>query len=369
MNWRGTTRIASASHAAQTAPASGSLLPSDPSTKAPSPSTSSFASAAQHASKVGWVLKLGQSIAAEASEDDQCCSGTSRSAHVERQLLGELRQCLTEEQSRALADDFLLKCLAQYHWDVPGAASVAKGFLSFRHSVRWPLRVPAADVTCALRTGMHWLLPARPPSSQISRWASGGGDELGPAACLVYNAGKLDPSVCSIEEYQKMGTFLIEHATDGLACRDRGVALIVDCGGVDVAPMLRIMGLDDLRRGVLMWKGAFPCRLRRLWVVDAPSGSQVISTSILRMLAPRVRERVRFAYRSGGLGDLETDLGSRFVMPPSLGGRPGEFDWERQVATLTHPAESAQTDCRLDDVGHEGFGGGDGSDDEEVASI
>jgi len=97
--------------------------------------------------------------------------------------------------------------------------------------------------------------------------------------------------------------------------------------------MLRIMSVQDMQRGILMWKGAFPCRIRRIWVIDAPYGSGTFAKAILGLLAPRVQDRIRFARRSSdkGLSPLVEDLGCLFQLPQSLGG-DGEMDWNTVAA-------------------------------------
>eukprot|EP00747_Dinoflagellata_sp_TGD_P181343 gnl/TRDRNA2_/TRDRNA2_35151_c0_seq1.p1 gnl/TRDRNA2_/TRDRNA2_35151_c0~~gnl/TRDRNA2_/TRDRNA2_35151_c0_seq1.p1 ORF type:complete len:336 (+),score=45.86 gnl/TRDRNA2_/TRDRNA2_35151_c0_seq1:69-1076(+) len=257
--------------------------------------------------------------------------------------LAKLRQELPPQEVDLVPDAFLQKCLVQHYWAPVAAKRVLIGFLQFRKAVGWPYRIPAHSIARALRTGMHWLFREQIRKIRLP-WSGGGGDEVGPAACLVYNAARLDPAVCSVEEYQKMGTYLMERATDSPATQARGVALILDCFSVELAPILKILNMEDIRRGVLMWKGAFPCRLRRIWIVDAPLGAQPLATAVLQLLHPHVRERVRFARRrwrcnndsmartimpDPGLKGLAEDL-SMFDLPAGLGGT-GIVDWDAQV--------------------------------------
>merc|ERR1712183_252934 len=95
-----------------------------------------------------------------------------------------------------------------------------------------------------------------------------------------------------------------------------------------------------------MWRRAFPVRVKRLWVVDAPFGTGPLISGILGAGAPELQEIVKFAYREevsneqplqiggessntpiAGLHAMVAELGELFVLPKSLGGEPGNFQW------------------------------------------
>lgn len=267
------------------------------------------------------------------ADTEHADSAGDGSGNVQMPAVLEVRKWLGPEDNEVLPDGLLRKCLAQHKGNAEKAAVVAEGFLRFRRSVGWPFRIAAHDVETALRSGMHMLLPLRKETGRHHATVPQdcAMDVVAPAACLVYNVALLQPSHCSIEEYQKMGTFLMEQATDQLAVQQHGVALVVDCAGVELSCLLRTMGLADLRRGVLMWRGAFPCRLRRIWVLDAPGSAGTICRTLARLLAPRVRERIRFGCRTtGGLSELADDLGDIFELPDSLGGS-APLNWNAEV--------------------------------------
>lgn len=283
---------------------------------------------------LGQVVQFMREHLGGEAADDYAAQPASQRDEVD--AVAKVRQALAVQHRALVTDDFLQKCVTQHRRRPEGAVVVATGFLQFRSSVGWPLRIRAQEVERALRTGMHWLIQSRhlgqeaaAPGAQAWDGSSG----RGPAGCLVYNAASLDPSICPIEEYQKMGSFLMEQATDNPTIQEQGIALIIDLAGVTISSMMRIMGLEDIRRGVLMWKGAFPCRLRRIWLVDAPRGSRPLTLPMLAMLAPKVRQRIRFAWRKdGGLGKLAQDLeGGLFRLPPALGGTNAKFDWAAEV--------------------------------------
>lgn len=274
--------------------------------------------------------KAGTEHATSAGDERRC---------VQKSSITEVRDLLRPEDNEVLPAALLGKCLAQHKGNAVKAAAVADGFLRFRRSVAWPFRIPAHDVEAALRSGMHMLLPLQRGTGRRMHQAAvlqdssdtAKSDLTVPAACLTYNVALLQQSQCSVEEFQKMGTFLMERVTDQLAVQQRGVALVVDCAGVELGSLLRTIGLADLRRGVLMWRGAFPCRLRRIWVLDAPGSASAICGALTRLLTPRVRKRIRFGCRTtDGLSELADDLGDVFELPESLGGR-ASLNWNAEV--------------------------------------
>jgi len=270
---------------------------------------------------------LGIAAVTFAHEDD--FSAIATSGQVDEALaLKQVRKALGEE---LVPDAFLRKCLVYQQWDVQAAARIVLGFLRFRRAAKWPLRIPTGAVEKVLHTGFHWLLRPEAGAQTPADWDSSG--DGGPAGCLVFNMSRLDPRVCSVQDYQKMSMFLMERATDDLETQQRGIAIVVDFRGMEFSRLISIVGVDDIRRGVLLWKGAFPCRLRRIWLLAPPSGIRFLTAGILQLLSPKVRNRVRIASGAAGLASLNADLGPVVALPESLGGAGGP-SWDKTVAAV-----------------------------------
>ncbi|OLQ14269.1 Alpha-tocopherol transfer protein [Symbiodinium microadriaticum] len=184
----------------------------------------------------------------------------------------------------------------------------------------WAMSIPASEVSRALKTGLHWLLPGKKDSKDPNEFA---------AACLVFNMAKLDPEACPIEEYQKLSLFLIERATDTLDVQTRGVALIIDFRGVQFTKLWSVLRLEDIKRGLGCWVGAFPCRLRRIWILDAPLPVRALTSLVKKFLTPKVRNRIDFVAPKD-LQRIREDFVDCIVLPESLGGTD-PFDWDAQV--------------------------------------
>jgi len=265
------------------------------------------------------------------------------------ELCDKVRESLEEKKlsSSALPQKFLLKCLVYHRLSVDPAVETSAGFLRFRNAANWPLIIPEDHVEKALQSGVHWLLPRRRiqnPAVDCTWKGNAKSADAGPAACIVLNMSALDTEKCTVAEYQKASCFLMEGVTDDLQVQQRGIALIIDFKGMQLSTFLSIVSMDDVRRGVMLWKGAFPCRLRRIWFIDAPYALRWLISGTLPLLKPHVRERARMAHRSSGLEEIQQDLGSLFDLPGSLGGEAvGNFDWEATLrACLNNPDGAGQ---------------------------
>lgn len=291
------------------------------------------------------VLGFAAKSFVEAEQEDgatEVASLDGAEQQAEAIAVARTREALRQEDGQLVPDAFLRKCLVFQRWDVHAAVGTAAGFLRFRRSAGWPLRIPSSAVEKALRTGFHWLLrPQGPRELQPRDWAGTG--EPGPAACLVFTMARLDPRVGSVEDYQKMSTFLMEHATDDPATQRQGIAVVVDFRGVQLTRLSSILGMEDIRRGVSLWRGAFPCRLRRIWLLDPPAGIHFLASGVLRLLSPKVRDRIRIAVGKPGLARIAEDLEPLVELPQCLGGR-GELRWAEALAAMLAREPASEED-------------------------
>jgi len=253
-----------------------------------------------------------------------------RTEAEELSLLTGLRTDLLEQCGEGLpSDDFLLLCLRVWRYKELDALRVAKKFVSFRRGAGWPFQLSAESVCPALSTGMHWLLPNR--------------DSKGRRV-LVYNVRFLDTRLCSVENYQKMGCYVLEQAMLEIETADFGVTLVIDLQGVNPFTLLPSFGLSDLTRGTDMWRDAYPCKLKQIFVINLSAALRFALSGIIRVLPQKIQERVIFV--STNLAELHTVVPAS-VLPPSLGGvcDPSWKEWcaERQGATSSTPSSTCTT--------------------------
>mmetsp|Transcript_68974 Transcript_68974/g.193519 ORF Transcript_68974/g.193519 Transcript_68974/m.193519 type:complete len:334 (+) Transcript_68974:75-1076(+) len=294
---------------------------------------------------IGTARAFGLLHAAKASlgglleEDPQILEDAKPEAsHAAADLaLEELKARLLDGDGVLPPDTFLQKCLAFQSLNLDVAERTALGFLRFRGQAAWPWRVPAADVALPMGTELHWLLYARGADS-LAACESDKMADSGPAACLAFNMARLDPALCSLEDYQKLTMFLMENATDRPEVQRRGVAAIVDFRGVQLSKLLGAVRVEDVYRGVGFWKGAFPCRLRRVWLVQPPLALQFALRAILQLLSPKLRDRVRVVSSAKDIDGIADELDG-FGLPPEFGGST-PVGWQAEAARYLASAPS-----------------------------
>lgn len=248
------------------------------------------------------------------------------SAAIDTSDVDAVRGALQEDSGLLLSDAFLRKCLVFQRGNPQLAANTAARFLQLRREAGWPFNIQATEIQRALQTGMHWLLRQSSSSPTTSHWKDGTtGSDGGPAACLVFNMKLLNIDVCPIEEYQKMTLYLMERATDDPEAQRRGVALILDFRGLQVLRLKGILGMHDILRSLRLWVGAFPCRMRRIWLIEPGLSVKLLTSAVLQFLSQKMRERVRITEQTN-LAELVNDLSPCVELPPSLGGE-SSFDW------------------------------------------
>lgn len=213
-------------------------------------------------------------------------------------------------------------CLAFRGGDEEAAYQVAKRFARFRLvTTGWPLRIPGPSVAPALREGVTWLLPRK--------------DRHG-RAMLVVNAGRIHPAGASVAEHQRATCFLLERLVQDEAAREAGLTLLVDLAGI----RLLLFGLADVRRGMSMLQDALPCRLKRVWVLNAPAAAQALIRLATLCMKQKLRERVTVCGPGAAPEELAADAGLA-NLPPCVPGGGLRMDgvWPAVCADLC--AESA----------------------------
>jgi len=171
---------------------------------------------------------------------------------------------------------WLLACLRVNHMEEAQAAKVACRFASFREEQGWAKQLCASEVSTALCTGHHWLLPGR---------------DLAGRSIVVQRIATLDPCVCPVTEYQKMGCYLMQKVIDSKTAQREGVTLVYDLRGVSIG-VLTAMGPTDARRGVAMWQEAFPCKLRRIFVISPGYFSSIFIDMVKSFVSEKIRQRI-----------------------------------------------------------------------------
>ena len=221
-----------------------------------------------------------------------------------------------------LPEGFLLQCLRSRSGVEKEALMVARNFLAFRRGAGWPLRLQAREVSGGpLESGAHWVLPGKDKEGR---------------GLFVFNVGKIDVRQGSLESFQKMGAYVVERVTRDEAIQTTGLVMIVNLAQVPFSLYRALVSLQDAKRGVRMWQDAFPCKLKRIYVVGGGTLLLQAMRLVVALLGKKLRNRVRVLTSLEALReDVDGDQ-----LPPSLGGGMADWEWGRWVETAQ--AEEAE---------------------------
>ncbi|GAB5035282.1 retinaldehyde-binding protein 1 [Nannochloropsis oceanica] len=229
---------------------------------------------------------------------------------------------------------FLLQCLRSRSGVYDEALMVARNFLAFRRGAGWPLRLKAKDVMGGpLESGAHWILPGRDKEGR---------------GIFVFNVGKIDTRKASLEKYQQVGAYLVERFTRDEEMQRTGLVMIVNLASVPFGLCRALVSLKDAKRGIRMWQDAFPCKLKRIYVVGGSLWLLRAMRLVVAMLGKKLQNRVRVLPH---LEALHRDV-DRDNIPPCLGGSLERFEWGEWVAKVAaHEREEKDpvwTDRQID---------------------
>jgi len=209
---------------------------------------------------------------------------------------------------------FLHSCLRASSMGLDKAYDIAKRFARLRADAHWPLQLSASAVQSTLHSGMHWLLRGRDKADR---------------AVIVYNGALIDLAKAPISEYQKMGSFLMEQAMLSYSTQTNGVTFIADLRG----SKFQFVSPSDMKRGVAMWAGAFPCKLKRIVVISPGGITHMLLDVVLGLLDEKIRNRV-VVLKPEEIDCIAAEVDVD-VLPTSLGGTVDmEIEWPTIVSTM-----------------------------------
>jgi hypothetical protein len=174
--------------------------------------------------------------------------------------------------------------------------------------------VRASEVEPELRSQVHWLLD--------------GQDKAG-RGILVYNARHVVPCLRrnqSVSKMQMMGSYLMERAIRREHVVANGMVFVVDCAGVDLS-ITTCFGIADVKRGIMMWKDAFPCKCKKVYLLNAPFLLSGIIRLASKMLSSKIQQRIVVV--DGNKSALFDDIAPA-VLPEELGGLT-QMKWDAFV--------------------------------------
>lgn len=151
-----------------------------------------------------------------------------------------------------------------------------KSFARFRSlTARWPPRISLSVVKPTLYDGSHWILPGLDSHGRV---------------VVVLNLRKINTAVHTLEVYQQTTCFLLETIVQLDIVRTNGITLIVDMSNSNMFTF----SYSDASRGVSMMQDAFPCKLAKVWVINANMATRSLGRLVFSLLKPKLQERIVF---------------------------------------------------------------------------
>ena len=114
-----------------------------------------------------------------------------------------------------------------------------------------------------------------------------------------------------------MGCYLMEQVIASKTTQWKGVTLIHDLRGVGLGT-LASMGPTDARRGVAMWQEAFPCKLRRIFVISPGPFCGFFIEMVKSLASEKIQKRVT-VLDPADLTPLQSEVGLE-ALPTEFGG-------------------------------------------------
>eukprot|EP00656_Telonema_subtile_P052762 TRINITY_DN7430_c0_g1_i2.p2 TRINITY_DN7430_c0_g1~~TRINITY_DN7430_c0_g1_i2.p2 ORF type:complete len:170 (+),score=51.35 TRINITY_DN7430_c0_g1_i2:576-1085(+) len=153
----------------------------------------------------------------------------------------------------------------------------------------------------------------------------------------------MDTKRFPVKEYQRMGAFIVERAVDDPAVMSDGVCLVVDLGRLTMGKVLKMSGPNDMKRGIAMWQQAFPCKLRRVFLLNTSAVTRTAVKVAKALLEKKLAKRIQVV--SPDLHELHEEVPPEILPAGTLGGSM-EFSWRRTVDGMMEQEAAGAEEAR-----------------------
>jgi len=120
----------------------------------------------------------------------------------------------------------------------------------------------------------------------------------------------------------------MEMAMLSYSTQSRGVLLIADLRGFKFT----LISPADIKRGVTMWAGAFPCKLKRVVVISPGGTVHMLLKMVLAFIPKKIQNRVVILDPMEAMVELVLEV-NKAVLPTTLGG---EVDMDHEWPSIVH---------------------------------
>lgn len=135
-----------------------------------------------------------------------------------------------------------------------------------------------------IRSNCHWM-PGR--------------DHVG-RAILHFSVGAMAVTATEpVDKWQLFGNFCLEHLLNKSYTQVNGICVVIDMGAVGFRQLLTFGGPADAKRGMGLWVGAFPTKLRKACILRCPSVARGLVNLCLSFVSKKIRDRIEMAVPAG----------------------------------------------------------------------
>jgi len=89
-----------------------------------------------------------------------------------------------------------------------------------------------------------------------------------------------------------MGCYLMQEAVNSKSTQLNGITLINDLRGLSYNTMYQLTSISDAKRGVKMFQEAFPCKLRRIFVISPGPWYKYLIDSVKMFVSQKIQDRI-----------------------------------------------------------------------------
>ncbi|XP_065291994.2 alpha-tocopherol transfer protein-like [Dermacentor albipictus] len=236
---------------------------------------------------------------------------------VKRESLAEIKKLLDENSQLQIPrdDDVLLMFLRARKFKVPETIRTIKRYLRARRDIPeyFDNLTPSSIPYQAVFNEYKLIMYAKERDSQ------------GRAVAYV-NFGAWTPSICSMDDLARCVLVALESGLQDEEIQIRGGVALIDLKGFCARHLVQLTP-KFARKVIILAQDTVPVRIKGIYFINCPPVTETLYGLVKSFLSEKLQKRLRFI--GSDLSELCGDIPAE-LMPPEYGGKPENFDLQRQ---------------------------------------